>query len=82
MRLDKFCKVSRLLKRRTISKELAEHQRILVNGKAVKPAYDVKCGDEITIIFGQKQLTVRVLALQESLRKEEASSLYEIIHEA
>lgn len=81
MRLDKYCKVSRLLKRRTISKELADHERILVNGKAVKPSYEVKRNDEITIIFGQRRLTVKVLDIQENPRKEDAAALYEILSE-
>ena len=81
MRLDKYCKVSRLLKRRTVSKELADHDRILVNGKPAKPAYDVKRGDEITIIYGQRKLTVRVLDIIENPRKDEAANLYEVINE-
>ena len=81
MRLDKFCKVSRLLKRRTVSKELADHDRILVNGKPAKPSYEVKRGDEITILFGQRRLTVRVLDIIDNPRKEEAGNLYEIINE-
>ncbi len=79
MRLDKYCKVSRLLKRRTISKELAENDRILVNGKPAKPSYEVKINDEITIIFGERRLSVRVLDIQENTRKADAPTLYEII---
>lgn len=81
MRLDKYCKVSRLLKRRTVSKELADHQRILVNDKPAKPSYEVKRGDEITIIFGQRRLTVRVLDIQDNPKKEDAAALYEIVRE-
>ena len=81
MRLDKYCKVARLLKRRTVSKELADHERILVNSKPAKPSYDVKKGDTITILFGQRRLTVRVLDLIENPRKEDAANLYEIISE-
>lgn len=81
MRLDKYCKVSRLLKRRTVSKELADHDRILVNGKAAKPSYEVKRNDEITIIYGLRRITVRVLDIVENPKKEEACKLYEIISE-
>lgn len=81
MRLDKYCKVSRLLKRRTVSKELADHDRILVNGKAAKPSYEVKRGDEITILFGQRRLTVRVLDILENPKKNQAADLYEVISE-
>lgn len=81
MRLDKYCKVSRLLKRRTVSKELADHDRILVNGKAAKPSYEVKRNDEITIIYGLRRLTVRVLDIVENPKKEDACKLYEIIKE-
>ncbi len=79
MRLDKYCKVSRLLKRRTISKELALNERIFVNGKAAKPSYDVKVNDLITIIFGERKITIRVLELQDSTKKADASSLYEVV---
>ncbi|MBR3841136.1 MAG: RNA-binding S4 domain-containing protein [Erysipelotrichales bacterium] len=81
MRLDKYLKVSRILKRRTISKEMADSERVYVNGKAAKPSYTVKIGDEVAIIFGQKKLTVRVMMLKENIKKEEASDLYEIISE-
>ncbi len=79
MRLDKYCKVSRLLKRRTVSKELALNDRIFVNNKAAKPSYEVKVGDIITIIFGEKKLTVRVLSIQDTSKKADAASLYEIV---
>lgn len=81
MRLDKYLKVARILKRRTISKEMADSERVYVNGKVVKPSYTVKVGDEIAIIFGQKKLTVRVNMLKENIKKDEASDLYEIISE-
>ena len=81
MRLDKYLKVARILKRRTISKEMADSERVYVNGKAAKPSHTVKVGDEVAIIFGQKKLTVRVMMLKENIKKEEASDLYEIISE-
>lgn len=81
MRLDKFLKVSRILKRRTVSKELALHQRIEVNGRIVKPSYDVKVNDMITITYGQRVLTVRVLDVADFVRKDAAKDLYEIVSE-
>ena len=82
MRLDKFCKVSRLLKRRTVAKELADHERILINGKPAKPAHEVNVGDQLTILYGTRKLTVKVLQLSENPRKEEATTLYEVVEEA
>lgn len=82
MRLDKYLKTARILKRRTISKELALNQRVLVNGKSAKPSYEVKIGDEIEVIFGRRHLTVRVLDVQETVRKHDASGLYEVIRES
>jgi Ribosome-associated heat shock protein implicated in the recycling of the 50S subunit (S4 paralog) len=79
LRLDKYLKVSRILKKRTTSKELAEHERILVNGKIAKAATAVKPGDEIEISFGERRMKVRVLATPEYTRKEEASVMYEVI---
>lgn len=81
MRIDKYLKVSRILKRRTISKELALHQRIDVNGKAVKPSYEVKPGDLITITFGQRQMTVKVLEIANFTKKADAPAMYEVVEE-
>ena len=81
MRLDKFLKVARILKRRTISKELAANQRVIVNGKIAKPSTDIKPGDVIEVIFGLRSLTVRVLDVRDVVRKNEASDLYEVIEE-
>ena len=64
MRLDKYLKVSRLIKRRTVANDVADAGRIYVNGKAVKPSYAVKVGDEIEITFGNKPVKVRVLSVQ------------------
>ena len=64
MRLDKYLKVSRLIKRRTLAKEVAANERILVNGKPAKPSKEIKPGDEITISFGNKDVTVKVLSLE------------------
>ncbi len=76
MRLDKYLKVSRLIKRRTLAKEVAANERILVNGKPAKPSKEIKPGDEITISFGNKDVTVKVLSLEASTKKADAISLY------
>ncbi|MFC4620372.1 RNA-binding S4 domain-containing protein [Camelliibacillus cellulosilyticus] len=81
MRLDKFLKVSRLIKRRTVAKELADKGRVVINGRAAKAASDIQIGDVLEIHFGQKTLTVKVKDLQESPKKEEAGSLYEVLSE-
>lgn len=79
MRIDKFLKVSRLVKRRTVAKEMADQGRVKVNDRVVKSSYDVKVGDVIEIGFGMKQLKARVLDLRETTKKAEASDLYELI---
>ncbi|WP_068621729.1 RNA-binding S4 domain-containing protein [Paenibacillus tuaregi] len=81
MRLDKFLKVSRLIKRRTVAKDVSEQGRVLINGREAKPSSTVKVGDEITVQFGQKLVTVKVERLAENTRKEEASSLYTLVKE-
>ncbi|MBQ3077552.1 MAG: RNA-binding S4 domain-containing protein [Clostridia bacterium] len=79
MRLDKYLKVSRIIKRRTVANDAASGQRVSVNGRVVKPAYDVKVGDVIEIAFGERVLKVKVLAVPEHVRKEEAAALYEVL---
>ena len=81
MRLDKFLKVSRLIKRRTVANEACDSARISVNGKQQKASYDVKLGDTITVSFGSKNVTVRVLDIKETTKKAEAGGMYEIISE-
>ena len=81
MRLDKFLKVSRLIKRRTLAKEVALNERILVNGKPAKPSKELKIGDEITIEFGNKDVTVQVISFEASTKKADATNLYEFIRE-
>ena len=81
MRLDKYLKVSRLIKRRTLAKEASESERILVNDKIAKPSKELKIGDIITICFGNKKVIVKVINLSEHASKETATSLYEIISE-
>ncbi|MFS0821032.1 RNA-binding S4 domain-containing protein [Bacillus sp. 1P02SD] len=81
MRLDKFLKVSRLIKRRTLAKEVADQGRILINGLAAKASSNVKIGDELTIRFGQKIVTVKIEDLQETTKKEDATKLYSVVKE-
>ena len=75
MRLDKFLKVSRLIKRRTVANEACDTGRVSVNGKAVKASYDVKVGDIIEIAFGAKAVRAEVLDIQETVKKENAKEL-------
>lgn len=79
MRLDKYLKVSRLIKRRTIANEACDAGKISVNGKTARASYDVKVGDVIAITFGGRVTSVKVLAVSETVRANEASSLYEIV---
>ena len=81
MRLDKYLKVSRLIKRRTVANDACDAARINVNGKSAKASYDVKIGDVITISFGSKIITVKVLELKETTKKTEAVGMYEVISE-
>ena len=78
MRLDKYLKVSRLIKRRTVANEACDAGRILVNSKPARASYDVKVGDVIEIYLGQTPLRARVLSVQEVVRKEEAGAMYEV----
>ena len=79
MRIDKFLKVSRILKRRSVANDACSGGRVSVNGKDVKPAYSLKVGDVVEIRFGEGSLKFRVLVLKETVKKEEAQSLYEIL---
>ena len=79
MRLDKYLKVSRLIKRRTVANEACDAGRVMVNGRPVKASYNVKAGDELEILFGTRSVKVRVLNVQETVRKEDAAALYEYI---
>ncbi|MEC2076602.1 RNA-binding S4 domain-containing protein [Metabacillus fastidiosus] len=81
MRLDKFLKVSRLIKRRTLAKEIADQGRITINGLTAKASSNVKIGDELLIRFGQKLVTVRIEDLKDTTRKEDAANLYTIVSE-
>ena len=79
MRLDKYLKVSRLIKRRTLANEVADAGRVLVGGKPAKASYAVKVGDEIEITFGNRPVKVRVLSVAEPKGKDVARELYEVI---
>ena len=80
MRIDKFLKVSRLVKRRPIAKEMADQGRIKVNDHVVKSSYDVKIGDIIEVGYGSKQVKAKVCAIKETTKKAEVSELYELIN--
>ena len=79
MRLDKFIKVSRLIKRRTVAQNACAGSNVEVNGKVAKPGQQIKEGDVLTIHFGEKPLTVRVLRVSETVRKEDAEAMYEVV---
>ena len=79
MRLDKYLKVSRLIKRRTVANEACDAEKVSVNGKPARASYDVKEGDIIEISIGEKTLKVRVLDVKEFTKKEDAAALYEVV---
>lgn len=79
MRLDKFLKVSRLIKRRTVANEACDAEKVSVNGKPARASYDVKVGDDIEINMGKSPLKIRVLKVVEVVGKDGASDLYEVV---
>ncbi len=79
MRLDKYLKVSRLIKRRTVANEACDAGKVLVNGKPARASYDVKVGDVIEITLGARQLRARVVTVQETVAKNDAAMLYEVL---
>ena len=79
MRLDKYLKVSRLIKRRTIANEACDNGRISVNGRVVKASYEVKVGDQLEITMGPRTVTVEVLQVAETVRKDDAAAMYKEI---
>lgn len=79
MRLDKYLKVSRLIKRRTVANDACDDEHIAVNGKRAKASYQVKVGDVITITYGEKTVSVRVTDIKDSTKKADASLMYELI---
>ena len=81
MRLDKYLKVSRIIKRRPLAKQIAEENRIKINGNAAKPSANLEAGDEVEILFARKKLTIKVQQLKEHVKKDEAETLYEVVKE-
>lgn len=79
MRLDKYLKVSRLIKRRTVANEACDNGRVMINDKVAKASTDVKVGDIITISFGNKDVKVEVTDVQETVKKEEAKELFKYL---
>ena len=79
MRLDKYLKVSRLIKRRTVANEACDAGRVTVNDKVARASYDVKVGDVIALTLGQREVKVRVTAVVETVPKNDASTLYEVL---
>ena len=79
MRIDKFLKVSRILKRRTVAQEACTEDKVLINGKPAKPSTAVKIGDEVEILYATGTLKFRVCNIKETVKKEEAASLYEVV---
>lgn len=78
MRLDKYLKVSRLIKRRTVANEACDAGKVLVNGKPARASYDVKVGDTIRIVLGAREVTVEVVTVQETVGKNDAALLYKL----
>lgn len=79
MRIDKYLKVSRIIKRRTVANEVCDAGKVSVNSKVVRASYDVKVGDVIEIDFGARNIKVQVVSVAETVRKEDASSMYTAI---
>lgn len=79
MRLDKYLKVARIIKRRTVANDACDTEHVEVNGRRAKASYDVKVGDEISVTFGERTLKIRVLEVRDTVAKADASSMYEVI---
>ena len=79
MRIDKYLKISRIIKRRTVAKEACDRERVLLNGRVCKAGAEVAIGDTIEVQFGSGSFKAKVLSLQESVRKEDAAEMYEIL---
>lgn len=79
MRLDKYLKVSRIIKRRTVAHEASDNARVLVNNKVAKPSTDIKVGDIITINYYKKKMIVKVNSITPIIKKDEATEMYEIL---
>jgi Ribosome-associated heat shock protein implicated in the recycling of the 50S subunit (S4 paralog) len=79
MRLDKYLKVSRIIKRRTVAKDFAESERVMVNGKVAKPSTEVKAGDTITLRIGSRETTYQILNVADNIKAADAKELYKVI---
>lgn len=79
MRLDKYLKVSRIIKRRTVANEACDAGRVFVNGKAARASYDIKVGDLIEITFGAREFKAEVVSVAETVRKDDAAAMYKIV---
>lgn len=79
MRIDKFLKVSRILKRRTVAQEACSEEKVVINGKPAKPSTNVKIGDVVEILYASGTFKFRVLNIKETVKKEDAASLYEVV---
>ena len=79
MRLDKYLKVSRIIKRRTVANEACDAGRVIVNGKVARASYDIKVGDVIEISFGTRDFKAEVVSVAETVRKDDASAMYKIV---
>lgn len=79
MRLDKFLKISRIIKRRTVANDVCTMGRVTVNGREAKPSVKLKVGDVVSVLFGNGSVTFRVLKIEETVRKENAAEMYEIL---
>ena len=79
MRLDKFLKVSRIIKRRTVANEACDAGRVLVNGRPAKASYQVNVGDELLIQFGNRDLKAEILSVEETVKKEDADKMYRLL---
>ena len=81
MRLDKYLKVARIIKRRTVSKDIISFGQVSINNKKAKPSTEVKIGDHVTLLLGSRLVTIEVLSINDKIKKDEALSLYKIIDE-
>ena len=81
MRLDKYLKVSRIIKRRTLSNEMAECERVYVNDKVCKPSYQVQIGDVIKVVFGRREIVIKVVQLKEHVLKDDSHLMYELLED-
>lgn len=79
MRLDKYLKVARIIKRRTVANEVCDAGKVTANGKVARASYDVKAGDELTVTLGAWEIRVRVVSVQETVGKSDAAGMYEIL---